>query len=89
MINAHKTKSEQFEADYNKALELADELKSVLNVIICDIQYMKPEESFSRVKRLQRKLLLELENGRSINLRNEIDETIFNLEQIENIRKFV
>ena len=83
-----KDKQEQFEADYNKALELSNELKRVLDTIICDIQYNKPEESFPELKKLQLRLLIELQDKGVTNLRHEIEEAVFNLNEIEDIRKW-
>lgn len=83
-----KDKQEQFEADYNKALELSNELKRVLDTIICDIQYEKPEESFPELKKLQFRLLCELQDKGIRNLRHEIEEAVFNLNEIEDIRKW-
>lgn len=83
-----KDKQEQFEADYKKALELSSELKRVLDTIICDIQYNKPEESFPELKKLQFYLLYELQDKGVTNLRHEIEEAVFNLNEIKDIRKW-
>tara|TARA_R100000742_G_C4270496_1_gene89206 strand:+ start:103 stop:447 length:345 start_codon:yes stop_codon:yes gene_type:complete len=83
-----KDKQEQFEADYNKALELSNELKRVLDTIICDIQYTKPQVFFPKLKKLQLRLLIELQDKGVTNLRHEIEEAVFNLNEIEDIRKW-